>query len=73
MEMEPRSSHHNRRLVGDELKEFDLAYRLTKHTREGNTRLVDRVLAEGASIDGSWFMEERPLMIASGATQKYRF
>lgn len=61
-----KGSHHNRTLVGDELEEFKLAYRLAKHAREGNTRQVDRVLAEGASIDGSYLMEERPLMIASG-------
>lgn len=64
-----RGSHYNRRLVGVELKEFDRAFRLTKHTRECNTRQVDRVLAEGASIDGSHLIEERPLMIASGTTK----
>lgn len=59
-------SHHNRRLVGDELKEFELAFRLAKHVKEGNTRLVDRMLADGASIEGSRLMEERPLMVAAG-------
>ena len=65
-----RGSHYNRRLVGVELQEFDRAFRLTKHTRECNTRQVGRVLAEGASIGGSHLIEERPLMmIASGTTK----
>lgn len=63
-----RASHHNRELVGDELREFDLAYRLDKHVREGNTRLVDKMLAAGASIEGSPLMEGRPLMTAAGTT-----
>lgn len=66
-----RTSDHNRRLVGDELREFDLAYRLTKHVRGGNTRQVDRMLADGASIDGSRFMEYRPLMLAAGKTDPH--
>lgn len=63
------ASHLGRRPVGDELKEYELAYRLIKYVRAGNIRMVDRVLAEGADIDGSRFMEYRPLMIAAGTTR----
>ena len=61
-----RSSHHNRELVGDELMEFDLAFRIDKHVRDGDTRLVGKMLAAGASIEGSPLMEGRPLMTAAG-------
>jgi len=61
-----RASHYNRRLVGDEIKEFDLSYRLSRHLREGNARQVDKMLADGASIEGSTLVEYRPLMEAAG-------
>lgn len=46
--------------------EFDLAFRIDKHVRDGDTRLVGKMLAAGASIEGSPLMEGRPLMTAAG-------
>lgn len=74
-----RASHYNGRLVGDEVNDFDdfdLAFRLNKHVREGNARQVDKMLAAGASIEGSPLVDHRPLMTVAGITMirpKHRF